>query len=337
MIPRVIISIGNNKCAVIEARQEKGRGTVCTVLVQNGTLKVGCNFVCGQQFGKVKAMFNERGKKMKEAPPATPVQIIGFSGMPQAGDVLVGVESERDSRNIALKRQRLKREREIRRTPVKSLFDISERIKMGEIKELLVILKADTDGSIGALEDSLLKLSTDEVEVKVIHKSIGAITEADVLLASASNAIIIGFHVRPNMNARIASERESVSIQLYDIIYDAISDVKMALEGMLEPDIKEEIEATIEVRDLFRIPKVGLIAGCYVTSGKVVRNQKARLVRDGIVIYDGKVASLRRFKEDAKEVASGFECGVGLENYNDVKVEDIIEVYKLIEVKRSLE
>jgi len=287
--------------------------------------------------GRVKAMFNERSKKVILAAPSTPVMVLGFSGMPQAGDPLIGMETEKEAKVLSLKRQQLIREQEHRKTLIKSLYDISEQIKLGAIKELLVIIKGDTDGSVEALEDSLLKLSTSEVEVKVIHKSIGAITENDVLLASASQAVIIGFHVRPNIKARDVAVREKVEIQLYDVIYDAISDVKAALEGLLEPEILEEIEAMVEVRESFKIPKVGTIAGCYVVSGKVYRNSRVRLVRDGIAIYDGIIDSLKRFKDDAKEVATGFECGVKLENFSDIKVGDVLETYKTVEVKRILE
>ena len=328
---------GKTRGVVIESRLEKGRGTVCTVLVQNGSMKVGDHFVCGQFYGRIKAMFNERGKKVTLATLSTPVMLLGFSGMPQEGDPLIGMAAEKEAKALSLKRQQLIREQEYRKMPIKSLYDISEQIKLGSIKELLVIIKGDTDGSVEALEDSLLKLSTSEVEVKVIHKSIGAITETDVLLASASHAVIIGFHVRPNIKARNVADKEKVEIQLYDVIYDAISDVKAALEGLLEPEVSEEIEAMAEVREYFKIPKVGTVAGCYVVSGKVARNSKVRLVRDGVAIYDGAIDSLRRFKDDAKEVPTGFECGVKLENFSDIKVGDILETYKTVEVKRVLE
>ena len=327
---------GRTRGFVIESRVEKGRGTVCAILVKNGTLKIGDYFVCGQHYGRVKAMFNERGVKVKSASSSTPIQVIGFSGMPQAGDVVTGMDSDREAKALSLKRQQLKRERDFRRIPVKSLYDISEQVKLGKIKDLKIVLKGDTDGSIEAIEDSLLKLSNDEVDVKIIHKSIGAINEADVLLATASGGIIIGFHVRPNFKARTLAAADKVDIQLYDVIYDVIEDVRATLEGMLEPDIKEEIESTIEVRDTFRVPKAGVIAGCYVVSGKVLRNSKIRLVRDGIEVYDGTIDSLRRFKDDVKDVASGFECGIGLKNFNDIKVGDFLESYKNVEVKRVL-
>jgi len=325
------------KGVVIEARQAKGKGTVCTILVQAGTLRVGDHFVCGQFHGRVRATFNERDKKVKSAPPSTPVQVLGFAGMPQAGDLFTVMESDKAAKALSLKRRQLKREHDFRKTSAKSLYDISEMIRTGGIKELLLILKADTDGSLEALEDSFSKLSTEEVEVKVIHKSIGAITEADVLLASASGAIIVGFTVRPNLQARNLAEKEEVEIHLYDVIYDAIADVKAALEGLLEPEITEEITSTVEVREVFKVPKVGSIAGCYVLSGAVVRNSKVRLIRDGVVVHDGIVGSLKRFKEDAKEVSTGFECGIGLERFNDIKIGDILETYKLVEAKRVLQ
>ncbi|MCH7783055.1 translation initiation factor IF-2 [candidate division KSB1 bacterium] len=328
---------GKIKGAVIESKLEKGRGAACTILVQNGTMKVGDYFVCGQFSGRVRAMYNERGQKVKEAPPSTPVQILGFAGMPQAGDSLIGMGSDKEAKELALKRQILKREHDFRKTSAKSLFDISEQVKHGVIKELLIILKADTDGSVEAIEDSFLKLTGKNVEIKIIHKSIGAITEADVLLASASHAIIIGFHVRPNLNARNIAAKENIDIRLYDVIYDAISDVKTALEGLLEPEISEEIEATVEVRDIFRVPKVGTIAGSYVVSGTAYRNSKVRIIRDGVVVHDGIVESLRRFKDDVKEVATGYECGIGSEGFNDIKVGDILETYKTIDVKSVLD
>jgi len=324
---------------VIEARQEKGKGTVCTVLVQKGTLEVGDHFICGQFHGRVRATFNERDKKIKKALPGTPVQVLGFSGMPQAGDDFVVLESDKEAKAVSQKRRILKREQEHRKTAAKSLYDISEQIKFGGKKELFLILKADTDGSIEALDDSFSKINAEneEVNISIIHKSIGGINEADVLLASASNAIIAGFNVIPNYAARNLAEKENVDIRLYDVIYDAISDVKVALEGMLEPEISEEIMATIEVRETFKIPKLGTIAGSYVLSGTVARNSKVRLIREGTVAYDGAINSLKRFKEDAREVSSGYECGVGLENYNDIKVGDVLETYKIVEEKRVLE
>ena len=327
---------GRIKGTVIESKLDKGKGIICTILVQNGTMKVGDFFICGQHHGHVKAMFNERGKRIDEAPPSSPVQILGFSGMPQVGDVLVEMESDKDAKVLSYKRQQLKREHEYRATRARTLYDLSKQIQIGSVKELLIILKGDTNGSVEALEDSFLKMSMDEVEVRVIHKSTGAITEADVLLASASQAIIIGFNVSPNLNARNLAAREGVDIRLYEIIYNAIEDVKAALEGMLEPEITEEVESTIEVRNVFQVLKVGTIAGCYVASGKVVRNSRVRLIRDGAIIFTGTIASLKRFKDDAKEVASGFECGIRLDKFNDIKIGDILETFKKVEVKRVL-
>jgi translation initiation factor IF-2 len=281
-------------------------------------------------------MFNERGKRVKKAGPASPVQILGFSGQPQAGDKFQCMDSEKDARTISTKRQQLKREHEFRKTRAKTLFEFSEQIKQGEVKELTVIIKGDMDGSVEALEDSLLKIKNDEVEVNIIHKSVGAITEADVLLAAASNAFILGFHVRPNLNARNLAAKEEVDIRTYDVIYDAIGDVKAALEGMLSPEVSEEVLGNVEVREIFKVPKVGTIAGCYVTSGKVIRNSKVKIVRDGVVIYNGVISSLKRFKDDIKEVQTGYECGIGVENYNDLKIEDVLEVYQLVESKREL-
>ncbi|MFC1730264.1 translation initiation factor IF-2, partial [candidate division KSB1 bacterium] len=324
------------KGVVIEARKEKGKGTVCTVLVQSGTLKVGNYFVCGQFYGRVRATHNERWKKIKETPPSSPAQVLGFSGMPQAGDSFIVMESDKAAKELSQKRKMYKREQDFRKTSAKSLFDISKQVKTGKIKELFLILKADSDGSVEALVDSFSKLKSEEVEVKVIHKSIGAITQADILLAAASHAIILGFHVRPNLDARNLAEKEEVEIHLYDVIYDAIADVKAALEGMLEPDISEEVVATAEVRETFKVPKTGTIAGSYVISGTIERNSKIRLIREGIVTYDGTINSLKRFKEDAKEVATGFECGISLDNFNDIKVGDILETYITIEEKRVL-
>lgn len=327
---------GRVKGTVIESRLEKGKGIVCTVLVQNGTLHMGDYFVCGQYHGHIKALFNERGKRIKETPPSSPIQILGFAGMPQAGDIFIGMDSDKEAKILSYKRQQLKREHDYRTRPAKTLYDFSKQIQMGSIKELLIILKADTNGSIEALEDSFLKLSNPEADVKIIHKSIGAVNEADVLLASASQAIIIGFNIRPNTNARNLAAREGIDIRLYEVIYDAIEDVRAALEGLLEPEISEEVESTIEVRNIFYVPKVGTIAGCYVTSGKVIRNSKVRLVRDGTIVYTGIIVSLKRFKDDIKEVVSGFECGIGLDKFNDIKVGDILETFKMVEVKRVL-
>jgi translation initiation factor IF-2 len=273
---------------------------------------------------------------MKEAGPSTPVQVTGFTGLPQAGDLFVVLKSERDTREISLKRQQIKREQEYRRVHHLTLDEISRRIKTGGVKELGLIIKGDVDGSVEAINDSLVKLSNDEVTVKVIRKGVGAISESDVLLASASNAIILGFQVRPTVKAREIAKKENVDIRLYRVIYDAIADVRAALEGMLEPDYEEENLSTIEVREIFKVPKVGTVAGCYVVSGKVNRKDNVRLYRDDKLLYEGKISSLKRFKEDVKEVAAGFECGIGLENFDDIKVGDVLETYTLKEVKKKL-
>ncbi|HLT24862.1 MAG TPA: translation initiation factor IF-2 [Ignavibacteria bacterium] len=321
---------------VIEAKMDKGKGTVATVLVQKGTLKVGDSFIAGIYPGRVKAMFDEREHKLDAAGPSHAVQILGFDGVPQAGDTFVVLDSERDIKEIAIKRQQLKREQDFRQVKFVTLDDISRQIQEGKQVELNIILKADTDGSAEALSDSLHKLTTSETKVNVIHKAIGQITESDILLAEASNAVIIGFSVRPNLNARKLAERHKVDVRLYNIIYNVLEEVKQALEGMLAPDITEKVTATIEVRDIFKVPKIGNIAGCYVQDGKITRNTKVRLLRDGFVIYDGGISSLKRLKDDVREVDSGYECGIGLENFNDIKIGDIIEGYELVETKRKL-
>jgi translation initiation factor IF-2 len=323
--------------AVVESQVDKGKGTIGTVLVQKGTLHIGDPFISGIHSGKVKAMFDERGKKVEIAPPSTPVQILGFDGIPAAGDQFIVVESDRISREISLKRQQLKREQDFRQVHMVTLDDISQQIQAGhQVRELSIVVKGDVDGSVEALADSLMKLSTDEVKIRVIHKGVGAISESDIVLAAASRAVIVGFHVRPNLNARRLAETEKVDIRLYSIIYDAINEIKNALEGLLAPTVTEEIVATVEVRDTFKVPKIGLVAGCFVLDGKITRNSKVRLVRDGVSVFTGGLASLKRFKDDVKEVEKGFECGLGLENFNDVKVGDILEAYKLVETKRKL-
>jgi len=323
--------------AVVEAQVDRGKGIVATVLVQKGTLRVGDAFIAGVWSGKVKAMFDERGNRVEAAPPSTPVQILGFDGVPTAGDQLIVVENERIAREISLRRQQLKREQDFRQVRFITLDDISQQIQAGvQVKELSIVVKGDVDGSVEALSDALMKLSTNEVKVNVIHKGVGAISESDVVLAAASKAIIVGFHVRPNLNARRLAEAEKVDIRLYSIIYDAINEIKKALEGLLTPTISEEVVATVEVRDTFKVPKVGIVAGCFVVDGKIARNNKVRLIRDGVTVYEGTLASLRRFKDDVKEVEKGFECGIGLENFNDIKVGDIIEAYKMVETKRKL-
>ncbi|MGA2623671.1 MAG: translation initiation factor IF-2 [Bacteroidota bacterium] len=321
---------------IIEAQVDKGKGIVTTILVQKGTLMIGSSFVAGIQSGRVRAMFDERGKRTEVAKPSTPVQVLGFDGVPQAGDVFVVVEDERKAREISLRRQQLKREQDFRLIRSMTLNDISQKIQEGQVKELKVIVKGDVDGSVGALADSLMKITHAEVRVNVIMSAVGAITESDVLLAAASSAVIIGFHVRPNLNARRLAEQEHVDIRLYNIIYDAIEEVKKALEGLLAPEQREEVTATIDVREVFKIPKVGAIAGCYVQDGKISRGNKVRVVRDGIVVYEGGLSSLKRFKDDVREVESGFECGLGLENFNDIKVGDTVEAYKIVETQRKL-
>ncbi|PIW70613.1 MAG: translation initiation factor IF-2 [Ignavibacteriales bacterium CG12_big_fil_rev_8_21_14_0_65_30_8] len=321
---------------IVESQLDKGRGITGTILVQKGTLKIGDPFVAGIYQGKVRAMFDERGKKLTLAPPSTPVQVLGFEGAPQAGDSFIVVDSERQAREVGLKRQQLKREQDQKQIHHITLDEIAKQISIGGVKELPLIVKGDVDGSIEALSDSLMKLSTEEVKVRVIHKGVGGISEGDVLLASASNAIIVGFHVRPNLNARKLAEKENVDIRLYNVIYDTINEVKSALEGLLSPIISEEVTSTVEVRDIFKVPKVGTVAGCYVLEGKVTRNNKVRLIRDGIVIHQGEINALKRFKDDVKEVDAGYECGISINNYNDIKVKDIIEAYKMIETKKKL-
>ena len=322
---------------VVEAELDRGRGTLATVLIQQGRLQVGEPFVAGQFSGRVRALLNERGARIEKAGPSTPVQIMGFSGMPQVGDTFAVVESESLAREIGSRRRQMRREHEFRQARPITLEDIYDQIKEGEIQELPVIVKGDVGGSVEALSDSLLRLENDEVKIRIIHTGIGAINESDILLATASNAIIIGFHVRPNAQARALAEREKVDIRLYDIIYRVIQDVTDALEGMLKPDIEEQVVGVVEVREIFRAPRVGNIAGCYVQSGNVTRNANIRLIRDGIVVYESTVGSLRRFKDDVREVQSGFECGLTVEGFQDVKQDDTIEVYETREVARQLE
>ncbi|GIV27794.1 MAG: translation initiation factor IF-2 [Bacteroidia bacterium] len=321
---------------VIEAALEEGRGYVATVLVQNGTLKVGDVLLAGAYSGKVRAMFNERGQKINEAGPSIPAKVLGLDGAPNAGDKFVVMEDEREAREIANKRQQLIREQALRAQKHITLDEIGRRLAIGDFKELKIIVKADVDGSAEALTDALLKLSTDKIQVSVIHKAVGAISESDVLLASASDAIIIGFQVRPTLKARQLAEKEEIEIRTYSIIYDAINDVKAAMEGMLEPKFEEKITCNVEVREIFKISKVGTVAGCYVLDGKLTRQTKVRVIRDGIVVYTGNLSSLKRFKEDVKEVTAGFECGLTIENFNDIKVGDIIEGFEMVEVKPKL-
>ena len=329
-------SIKNAKGVIVEAELDKGKGPVATVLVQEGTLRMGDPFVTGLYSGRVRRLINARGRTLKKAGPSIPVQVIGISGVPMAGDTFIAMDSEREARELSLKRQQLKREHIYR--PVKriTLDDISQQIQTGKAKDLCLILKGDVDGSVEALSDTLMKLSTDEVKIRVIHRGVGAISTSDVLLAVASEAIIIGFHVQPDAKARSLAQQESIDIRVYNIIYEVVNDVRAAIEGLLEPVMKENIVGTLEVRDIFRASGIGTVAGCFVKSGVVRRNMNVRLVRDSVMIYDGKIASLRRFKEDVREVQNGFECGVGLERYSDIKTDDILEVYEVVETKREL-
>ena len=322
--------------SIIEASLDKGKGFVTTMLVQAGTLKVGDFLLAGHYTGKVKAMFNERGHNVELAGPSAPVSILGLSGAPQAGDNFNVMSDEREAKSIALKRTQLQREQSIRTQKHLTLDEIGRRLALGDFKELNIILKGDVDGSIEALSDSLQKLSTDSIQVNIIHKAVGQISESDILLATASDAIVIGFQVRPSISARKLAEKEQIDIRLYSIIYDAINEVKEAMEGMLSPDTKEEIVCNIEVRETFKVSKVGTIAGCYVLDGKITRNTDVRLIRDGVVIYTGGLGSLKRFKDDVKEVAKGYECGLNIEKFNDIKIGDIIEGYEQVEVKKTL-
>ena len=322
--------------SIIESTLDKGRGYVATVLVQNGTLKMGDIVLAGTHYGRVKAMFNERNQRIKEAGPAEPVLILGLNGAPQAGDAFHGFESEQEAREIANKREQLQREQGLRTQKMLTLDEVGRRIALGSFQELNVIVKGDVDGSIEALSDSLIKLSTEQIQVNVIHKAVGQISESDVTLASASQAIIIGFQVRPSQAARKYAETAGVDIRLYSIIYDALEEVKAAMEGMLAPTLKEEVTSTIEVREVFHISKVGYVAGAMVREGKVSRSDRARLIRDGIVIFTGDINALKRFKDDVKEVATNFECGISLVGCNDIKQGDIIETFKTIEVKATL-
>jgi len=321
---------------VIEASLDKGRGYVTTLIVQNGTLRVGDYLVAGSHHGNVRAMLDERGKRIKEAGPSTPVTILGLNGAPTAGDKFRVYEDEHEAKQIANKREQLQRELTIRTQKHITLDEIGRRIALGDFKELNIILKGDVDGSVEALTDSLQKLSTEEIHINILYKGVGQITESDVLLASASDAVIIGFNVRPGASAKEIADREEIEIRNYSIIYDAINDVKEAMEGMLSPEMKEQVTGNVEVRETFKVSKVGTIAGCMVLDGKITRNSSVRLIRDGVVIYDGELASLKRFKDDVKEVVKGYECGLNIQNYNDVQIGDIIEAYETVEVKKKL-
>jgi len=321
---------------VIEASLDKGRGYVTTVLVQSGTLKIGDYMLAGKNHGKVKAMFDERGNPVTEAGPSRPISLLGLDGAPTAGDKFNVFDDEREAKQIATKRTQLIREQSVRAQRHITLAEIGRRIALGDFKELNIILKGDVDGSVEALSDSFSKLSTEEIQVNIIHKGVGAITESDVLLASASDAIIIGFNVRPMATAKAIAEKEEIDIRNYSIIYDAIDDVKDAMEGMLSPELKEEITGAAEIRELFKISKVGTIAGCMVTEGKIFRNSRIRIIREGVVIHTGELTALKRFKDDVKEVSKGYDCGIQIKNYNDIKELDIIEAFQEVEVRKTL-
>ena len=322
---------------VVESSLDKGRGYVTNVLVEAGTLRVGDAMLAGQHSGRVKAMFNERGQRVDEAGPATPVSVLGFDGAPNAGDKFNVFEDEKDARAIATKRQQLQREQGVRTQRTVTLEELGRRIEVGEFKELNLIIKGDVDGSIEALSDSLQKLTTEKVQVNIIHKAVGQISDSDVLLASASNAIIIGFQVRPSASARKLAEQEEIQIKLYSIIYKAIEEMRDAMEGLLSAKIEEKIVGSAEIRETFKISKVGTIAGCFVTEGKILRSSRVRVIREGVVVYTGELGSLKRFKDDAKEVAKGFECGLNIDRFNDIKVGDVVEAYEEVEVKQTLE
>ena len=327
---------------VIEASLDKGRGYVTKLLVQNGSLKVGDPLLAGEHFGRVKAMFNEFGKKIDAADPSSPVLILGMAGAPQAGEKFKVYADESEAKDLGLRRAQINRELATRTNKRISLDEIGRRLALGTFKELKIIVKGDVDGSVEALSDSLIKLSIEKIQVSVIHKAVGGITESDVLLASASDAIIIGFQVRPSASARKLAEKEGVEIKTYSIIYEAIEVIKAAMEGMIEPTKEEKVVATIEVREVFKISNIGTVAGCFVTEGRVMKNTPIRLIRDGIVVYPArdnntaKIAALKRFKDDVKEVKSGLECGISIENFSDIKVGDIIEGYEISEVKAKL-
>ena len=326
----------NASGTVIEASLDKGRGYVTTILVQTGTLRVGDIMLAGPHYGKVKAMFDHRGNRMKEAGPATPVQMLGLAGAPQAGDKFNIMETDREAREIATKREQLQREQSMRTKKHITLDEIGRRLAIGSFRELNVIVKGDVDGSVEALSDSLLKLSTEEVQVNIIHKAVGQISESDILLATASDAIVIGFQVRPSGGARRLAEQEEIEIRMYSIIYDAINDVKDAMEGMLAPEEEEVITGNAQVREVFKISKIGTVAGCMVTDGFIKRQNKIRLIRDGIVVYTGDIGALKRFKDDVNEVKTNYECGISFKNFNDIKIDDVIEGFTTQEVKRTL-
>lgn len=324
------------KGTIVESKLDRGRGNVATVLVQEGKLKVGDPFITGMFSGRVRAMLDERGVGVTVAGPSRPVQVLGLAGLPQAGDAFHVVENEREAREISQKRQQLRREQEFHRVRRVSLADIHKQIETGNIEELRLIIKGDVDGSVEAMQDALLQIEHEEVRLSVIHRAVGAISESDILLASASDAIIIGFNVRPDANARDVAAREQVDIRLYRVIYEVVEDIRAALSGLLAPKIEENVQGEAQVRELFQVPRVGTIAGCLVSQGLIHRTTSARVLRDGVVIYEGRIGSLRRFKDDVREVQNGFECGIGIENFNDVKVGDVIETYELVETSRTI-
>ena len=324
------------KGTVIEASLDKGRGYVTTLLVQYGTMKVGDTLIAGTEFGKIKAMYDESGVNVDSAGPSKPVSVLGMNGASSAGDIFNVLDDEKEMKQIASKRQQLQREQGLRTTKHITLDEIGRRIALGDFQELNIIVKGDVDGSIEALSDSLLKLSQESIQINIIHKAVGQITESDILLASASDAIVIGFQVRPSSGAKKIAEKEEIDIRLYSVIYKAIEEVKEAMEGMLSPEFKEEIVGTAEIRETFKITKFGTIAGCYVTEGKINRNHNVRIIREGIVIYSGELGSLKRFKDDVKEVKNGYECGLNIAKYNDIKVGDIVEAYEDVQVSRKL-
>ncbi|NLZ52590.1 MAG: translation initiation factor IF-2 [Thermoanaerobacteraceae bacterium] len=312
---------------IIEAKLDKGRGPIATVLIQRGTLKVGDEIVAGMSYGRVRALFNAYGKRIKEAGPSIPVEVLGLSEVPTAGDILRAVSSEKEAKAIAQEQINLQKESEFTTSKKISLNQLFEKLQKGEVKDLNLIIKADVQGSIEALKQSLEKCSTDEIQVRIIHGGVGAITESDVMLASASDAIIIGFNVRPDSNAKKLAEKEQIDIKTYRIIYDVVDDIKSAMKGMLEPEYEEVVLGRAEVRALFKVPTIGVVAGCFVTEGKITRNSKIRVIRQGIVVYEGRIASLKRFKDDAREVMSGYECGIGIEKFNDIKEQDVLEAF----------
>lgn len=326
----------NASGTIVEASLDKGRGYMCTALIQSGTMKVGDYVLAGQHSGKVKAMLDERGNRIKVAGPSTPVNLLGLDGAPTSGDRFIIMDDEREAKQIAQKRLQLQREQSVRSQKQMTLEEIGRRLKVGDFQELNIILKGDVDGSVEALSDSLQKLTTEEIQVNIIHKGVGQISESDVLLATASQAILVGFQVRPSAQARKLAEKEEVEIRMYSIIYDAINEIRDAMEGMLSAEVKEEIKGTAEIRETFKISKVGTIAGCMVTDGVIERSSDVRIIRDGVVVYTGKLGSLKRFKDDAKEVRQGFECGLNIEKFNDIKVGDVVEAFGFTEVKRTL-